>query len=1653
MASPTHKNPTDRSVIMWLIFTAISLGLYPLFALTNIASELNCAASKRDGLRTLPGCLALLLAPFTLGIFPFWWWHTTCRRIGEELEARDCGVMFGAKTFWGWGVFGILLAGWGPLIFIHKLCVAMNHINEDYNRYGCTYPDPESDGRRTPPKSPPSNFATTIAETEPVEAASVPKQLTEDEDDDARFQPQWLRDSADSETESIPASIPAPAPIPAPIPASIPAPAFIPAPTPAPVPTPAPAPIPVPAPVSPNSTAVEAGASSASAFAAFSLSCPNGHANPPGARFCAKCGERLLQTCPECGWIQRATTAFCTQCGTDYQSFASFQSALKEIAAAAAEKDWAAVRRLSAALGEAKGLPGPRGQAMRRSAGELAGTADKTIAECARLDAAAKRAIDSNDDEGAIPMLEQSLALFPRHAEAEELLARAKRRVAETAEADAALLSAMDSALAKGVLADSFSHALASLSPEQRECCSPDVLKEARERAERLRLTLSRFDEAVANGRPDDASVALDALRGLAVPDTDFSALSAKVRELVRADRMQVLKGLGAMLGILAALAAVLYGAHRYDNARKLGEMRLQRASQLARDIEGLKRMLQLSKAKEYNPEAYDEAFQTYRRGTDALAHGWRWAQVAFSRLSSAKESLIAVSLESAVLAENDLVAAIRSALNEHRWDDAAASAAEYLDMAREWNHLNKGRFQSDKLRLENAERFRRTAAAGPRLESARAALEAGNWVRAYDRARAAAKKDPGNTEAERLLREAVSHFRPVAVFQYLVDGKPADTGSFRSAGGEPTSLPASLDLRPLASRPAEFAVLSRDGASFVASFPPLSADWDGRREFKVPIRPSFTPGATRSILLARPEPLQGSDPMVFRWCPPGWATLGCPNDEPGHTPDELVKSVTLNGRHPPTDQKRHLADMEDGFWLSETEVTQRQWESVMGTSLHDQTAKAIEEDGLAEKGTDPETRRGDQNAFLPMYYVNFAEAEAFCRRLTEMERQAGRLPAGFAYALPTGDQWEHACRAGTGTSLPNGKPFVIEAAFRAPALDAVAWYGGNSFEGFEGRGWSTEKARGTHSPGDLAAPRLAGEKEGNAWGLRDMLGNVWEWCANDAADQRAPVCAWGRYDRLFASWSYKATTQPERGWARMQRGGAWNSAARDVRPAAFLWRFATARSNDAGFRVALVRTDPAADWAALPTVEANLAAARQALAAGQWQSCFNEAVAALAIDARNAEAAELRRQALGRFRPVGEIVPMLDGRRVVRGFSYTFDGKPISPPFRVEIEPGEEDEKRFSEFVATSRDGLRYIAMVLKSGADWDGVRPLTADLEYRPEAGARRIVRLPGTEERGMAFRWSGGPALPVLGSPSDEPGRWTDEELRRVYLNGYWIGETEVTQGQWRSVMGRTLLQQAALMLADETKYPFGETEKTQRENAGASRDDKPEQFCGNVDDDIPVYYVSWLEASEFCRRLTDSERRAGRLPDGFEFSLPTENQWEYACRAGSDRGVFPDGSPIYIRGENDCPALDAIAWYGGNSARDYSGIGWSTDDWKEKQYPGGRAGPHAVRGKAPNAWGLYDMLGNVSEWCANAIGREDSDERRAGRAVRGGSWSSIARWNRPSAREWRSAGRQSSNVGFRVALVQTEDRPRWNDFARIVEAKAYSGIQTEEATSGE
>ena len=312
---------------------------------------------------------------------------------------------------------------------------------------------------------------------------------------------------------------------------------------------------------------------------------------------------------------------------------------------------------------------------------------------------------------------------------------------------------------------------------------------------------------------------------------------------------------------------------------------------------------------------------------------------------------------------------------------------------------------------------------------------------------------------------------------------------------------------------------------------------------------------------------------------------------------------------------------------------------------------------------------------------------------------------------------------------------------------------------------------------------------------------------------------------------------------------------------------------------------------------------------------------------------------------------------------------------------------------------------------------------------------LRAPAAQERGV--EWVGlrlvwiSPGTFEMGSPTSEIGHLPAEgPVTRVTLTrGYWLGDCAVTQGQWTKVMGTTVVDQARAAQQDDTPVLMGgKRSMPVRDFFGMKKTDDVMRLVGNVDPDVPMIWVSWNEAVDFCRRLTAAEARAKRLPEGYVYRLPTEAEWEYAARAGSTGATY--NGPLLTAANVDSPALDPIAWYSGNSAQGYTGHAIDTASWpNQKEGLAGEAGPRKVRTRLPNAWGLYDMLGNVAQWCWDWAGTYPGGDvvdwagPPSGRLHprRGGGWSSFAPHTRCAFRQSHEPDYRFINLGFRVALA--------------------------------
>jgi len=223
--------------------------------------------------------------------------------------------------------------------------------------------------------------------------------------------------------------------------------------------------------------------------------------------------------------------------------------------------------------------------------------------------------------------------------------------------------------------------------------------------------------------------------------------------------------------------------------------------------------------------------------------------------------------------------------------------------------------------------------------------------------------------------------------------------------------------------------------------------------------------------------------------------------------------------------------------------------------------------------------------------------------------------------------------------------------------------------------------------------------------------------------------------------------------------------------------------------------------------------------------------------------------------------------------------------------------------------------------------------------------------------------------MGSPEDEAGREDHEGPRHqvTISSDFYMGKYEVTQAQWKAVMGN---------------------------NPSADSIDAQQHGTFGIGNDHPVYYVSWNDCQSFIEKLNKMHFAPG------QFRLPTDAEWEYACRAGTTTRFYWGDDPDYNE-------IGRYAWYQGNS---------------ESQ-------AHAVGQKVPNAWGLCDMSGNVYEWCGDGpreysstpqvdpVGSVTSSQR----ALRGGGWYQAGYYCRSAFNH--SYGTVSRYIGLRLVL----DRP--------------------------
>ncbi len=281
------------------------------------------------------------------------------------------------------------------------------------------------------------------------------------------------------------------------------------------------------------------------------------------------------------------------------------------------------------------------------------------------------------------------------------------------------------------------------------------------------------------------------------------------------------------------------------------------------------------------------------------------------------------------------------------------------------------------------------------------------------------------------------------------------------------------------------------------------------------------------------------------------------------------------------------------------------------------------------------------------------------------------------------------------------------------------------------------------------------------------------------------------------------------------------------------------------------------------------------------------------------------------------------------------------------------------------TEDGSKEVQVRSTNGADSD---VLTAERErLLSQFVGKKSAALTNIHSLNLPLRWIP-PGRFEMGSDKSETGRGKHENKVKVSLtDGFWISETEVTQGLWKSVMN-------------------SEPWQPKVKQSGPR---------------FPATCVTWSDCREFARRLSSKARREKLIPSDWEFTLPTEAQWELACRGGSD-GAFSFGS--------DVAELKKYAWFKEKDAFESDGVF-----------------AREVAMKQPNQYGLFDMHGNVAEWCLDSFSEQSNGGTNplkflpnSPRIYRGGSWTTPPSQCRSAFRSAANEDYWETDLGFRIVL---------------------------------
>jgi len=808
-----------------------------------------------------------------------------------------------------------------------------------------------------------------------------------------------------------------------------------------------------------------------------------------------------------------------------------------------------------------------------------------------------------------------------------------------------------------------------------------------------------------------------------------------------------------------------------------------------------------------------------------------------------------------------------------------------------------------------------------------------------------------------------------------------------------------------------------------------------------------ITPVAPTPTQITTTAPAVGSAPpgqpfvtsigMELVYIPPGEFMMGSTKEEKEWSKAQRGPGGDCEGEQP------LKTVIKQGFWMGRTEVTVGQWKQFAAATGYRTVA---EKEGYTY--TAPPTWRMEVGASWkdphfgaspqdnhPVCCITWNDAVAFCEWLNEREQKARRLPTGYTIRLPAEAEWEYACRAGTQTTF---------------------WWGDAAEDG-EGRC----NLRGTADGFEFVSPvDFYGARGRNKFGLADMLGNVSEWCLDEWDENRAhqevftgnskhnrvgrggnffhgaaharcaargcdgPVVtrAWSGFRAAVGRDFEKAVSPTLRtpaaepralsatpkwasepviegvGWGEVKLGMSEQDlfillGNPDGRDEAYdKWR-----SSQGTFKASTYRT--------LPGVTFLTSASR-----GLFQITFNEtSKAALQSGVRMGSTMDEVSQKYGRPNRTREVPTV--------GVSTDDDELSVSP-----TEYGiQRSTKGVSfKFSKTNENKVSWFC-IYRPHAETS--RPVSVSTRVNPSLGqgtgpTTLTPAATAKAQTGQPFITSSGmelvyipPGEFLMGSTPEERA-WAlqnggcDEKFvkregeaprKTTIKQGFWLGRTEVSVGQWRQFVAAT-----SYVTDVEKKgeaFAYIPEKRTFGTKAGVNWKDPSYGF--KLKDNHPVSCISWNDAMAFCVWLTEREAKAGRLPPGYKVRLPTEAEWEYACRAGTQTKFW--------WGETTEGGDNRLNWGGKNDGFEFV----SPIDH------------YGARGR--NKFGLADMLGNVSEWCLDEFDETQAHEEcykgnPGGRVFRGGSYMNLTGHCRCACRDRRNPSDSGSGfgIGFRVCV---------------------------------